>query len=119
MTPIERLTLSNIPLEILEDLYRKWDDILRNGWYYEAWVSCSLCRYCWRVVHNKYSFRANECEVCPLPPTRYCLGYRHPSLLHPSNQTLDEWKDNVAKFLKIIDDEIAARRDDMNGNKRR
>ncbi|MHC1571572.1 MAG: hypothetical protein ACXQTL_02250 [Methanosarcinales archaeon] len=106
MSEVERLRLSNIPLEVLESVYQKWRDIYDDGWEKESWTTCNLCRFCNRQIKPPL---LSGCKICPLPPTNFCNSDSDTSLLHPSNQTVDEWGEHIKDFLNMIKNEIDKR----------
>lgn len=107
MSDVKRLSLSDIPLEILESEYQIWSKAIEGGWKNRLWKRCELCEYCDKYIGEKY----NGCEICPLPPTFFCCGDSKRSVLHiDSHDSESEWKQTVDAFLKFLGREINKRR---------
>ena len=94
--------MEDVPKEVWDEVYAKWDDALRNGWRHELWELCALCR--WIIDKEGYI----ECSKCPLGKDKWCIGSHHGSRLnlgydgdgYSGNE--QKWKERVAEFLKFI-----------------
>jgi len=106
MSEAKRLSLSDIPLEILESVYQKWSKAIEGGWKNRLWKRCALCDYCNKYVEERYG----GCVVCPLPPTFFCCGDSKRSVLHiDAHNSEEEWKQTVDALLKFLSHDMNKR----------
>ena len=109
---VKRLELSDIPLWVLKDIYRKWSLALEEGWEDSLWIECSLCSYCKKRVNSSLYYRCrckSICDICPLPPTRFCMSGISSKLHIKAHNSEEEWKQAVEEFLKFLSQEMNKR----------
>jgi len=85
---MERMSLEDFPVEVLESVYNKWDRTKKP--YQISWTSCSICKF----LKNKFNIQGYKgyiiCkEVCPLYVTEDCRRYDDESKLN-----IDYWNRN-------------------------
>lgn len=100
---MKRLRWKDIPIDVLESVYKKWEAIRKLDYRHDYWIKCRLCNYC----ENKMVF---GCDVCPAVSKRWCYkGKSNYSRLHKDYhysesyiRAQQSWKEEITKFLKFL-----------------
>lgn len=94
-TPVE---MCAIPKKIWDAVYKKWDEVKSNGWQFDVWQHCDLCRYMFKL------YGINACEICPLSKDGWCNSRPIYSRLNIKYHFYDEkeWSDDISSFLNYI-----------------
>lgn len=86
--------MGDIPGDVWDSVYKKWDNALIHGWSSSLWFRCSLCRWLWQS--RLY------CDDCPLVADGWCDSSIN-SRLHRCHYGSDEdWEYEVKRFMEFI-----------------
>jgi hypothetical protein len=107
MTEITRVAvlpavwMKEVPKEILDGVYEKWAEALKDGWNEEQlWNGCDLCEWL-DLIHD-------GCNRCPLREDDWCNNGGQWSKLHITYSDDDSedpellWVDRVKAFLVFL-----------------
>ena len=99
---MERMSLEDFPVEVLESVYDKWDKTKEP--YQISWKYCLICKFLEKkfdVLDLSYKDHKICKEVCPLYVTQDCKCYDNESKLH-----IKFWHCHRGFFDSVFDAEL-------------
>ena len=101
------IIMKDVPHEVWDEVYAKWQRALHIGWRHSLWTGCSVCAWMAREL-GVSRMRDVDCEACPLYEGEWCRSLPEDSKIHAEYEGLrllgddDDWSERVRKFLEFI-----------------
>ena len=101
---MNKICMKDVPREVWDEVYAKWERALDVGWSESMWTGCSLCS--WMAGEIEVDrMREFDCGDCPLYEERWCRSLPGSSKIHPEYDFSEVdyvWKDRVNDFMEFI-----------------
>lgn len=97
--------MEEVPHEVWDEVYEKWERMLATGWNDGCWTGCRLCTWLSSLIGETMS-KSSCMDYCPLYEGEWCRLYPTVSRLHWGYEKEPRcalaWRYRVIVFLEFI-----------------